>query len=78
MNTWLTRREAAEFLTGIGCPIAPKTLANLAYAKGEDKGPPFVSSGWRTVRYSKTDLEAWAASRCRIVNPCPINPKTTR
>lgn len=67
-GNWLTRREAADFLASLGVPIKPKTLANMAYGKGPDKGPRFVSSGWRTIRYSRTDLGAWAASRRRIVN----------
>ena len=62
---WLTRQEAATYLAGIGCPIAAKTLANLASRTNHRKGPRYVASGWRTVRYRRTDLDAWA--RARIV-----------
>lgn len=65
---WFSRIEAAEFLATLGVPLSAKTLENLACSKGADRGPPYVMSGWRLVRYRKADLEVWAASRRRIVN----------
>ena len=58
---WLTRKEAAAYLTSIGCSIAAKTLANLACRHGGQAGPPYVARGWRTVRYRRADLDDWAA-----------------
>ena len=73
LKPWLTRQEAAEYLTGLGCPIAAGTLANWARcrralwgARHETyglPGPCYVVFGWRTVRYRRDDLDAWAASR---------------
>jgi hypothetical protein len=57
---WLTRKEASIFLTQMGCPIAHTTLRKMAYM---EEGPPYVKSGWRTVRYDSNDLIEWANSR---------------
>ena len=57
---WLSRKEAATFLTGIGCAISSRTLDKLAAHNNALKGPPFIKSGWRTVRYERSDLEEWA------------------
>ena len=59
---YLPRKKAAAFLSSLGCPIAPSTLAKKAKNNNEGKGPPFLKSGWRTVRYLKDDLREWAAS----------------
>jgi hypothetical protein len=73
LKPWLTRQEAAEYLTGLGCPIAAGTLANWAHcsrayrgARYEAycfRGPRYVVFGWRTVRYRRDDLDEWAESR---------------
>lgn len=60
-RVWLTRKQAAAFLAGIGCPISPKTLAQKASNNNAGKGPAFTRSGWNTVRYEPADLLAWAA-----------------
>ena len=60
---WLTRKEAAEFLTRIGCPISVWTLAQKAANNNAGKGPPFTRSGWKTLRYEPADLRAWAATQ---------------
>ncbi len=59
---FLSRKKAAAFLSALGCPIAPSTLAKKAQNNNEGGGPPFLKSGWRTVRYLKDDLREWAAS----------------
>ena len=59
-----SRKEAAAFLTRIGFKISAATLA--AYAMRDNasrKGPPFIRTGWRTIRYSEDDLRAWAADK---------------
>ncbi len=65
-KAWLTRQEAAAYLTELGFPIAAKTLANMASNENAGGGPVFTRSGWRTVRYRHEALEEW--SRRRIVD----------
>lgn len=64
---WLTRAEAAEYLTGIGVPIKERTLAKYAEDDNAGGGPPFTRSGWRSIRYEKVDLDAWAAKKKRKI-----------
>lgn len=64
---WLSRKEAARYLTEIGCPIAPKTLANLASNDNAGKGPAYTLIGWGLVRYQIEDLRAWARQRMRRI-----------
>lgn len=58
-SPWLDRRAAAAYLTGMGRPIAAKTLANWACNNNAGGGPAFVRSGWRTVRYQQCALDKW-------------------
>lgn len=60
---WLSRKEAAIYLTSIGCRIAPKTLENLAANNNAGKGPAFTRNGWKMVQYKRGDLDLWAAAR---------------
>ncbi len=62
-SEWLTRKEAANFLSSIGCPVTTTTLARLASNENAGKGPSFSRVRWRIVRYQKTDLRAWAAKQ---------------
>ncbi len=62
-NEWLTRKEAAKYLTGLGYPIAAGTLENLACNNNAGGGPSYRRTGWRTVRYHTRDLEKWAGAR---------------
>lgn len=64
---WLTRKEAALYLTANGHPITHKTLANLAVQGSERKGPAFKKICDKGVMYHKADLEKWAAAREREV-----------
>lgn len=64
---FLTRKQAALYLTSIGCPISHRTLDNLAANSNAGKGPPFTVTGWRSVWYSRDDLDAWAMQRMRRV-----------
>jgi hypothetical protein len=59
MERRLSRREAAEFLTGRGFKIAPTTLAKLACIGG---GPIFESFG-RKPLYTERGLLEWVESR---------------
>ena len=55
-NSYLSRKQAAQFLANLGCPLAPTTLERWAR---DDKGPPFVKYG-NIIRYRAGDLNAWA------------------
>jgi hypothetical protein len=57
----LNRREASDFLRGLGYPITAKTLAKYAVS-GE--GPAFLKFGTKMVLYTEPDLRAWAEGRC--------------
>ena len=50
-DTWLTRKEAAEY-----AKTTTGTLATLAY---EHRGPRFFKPRARKVLYRKSDLDAW-------------------
>lgn len=54
------RKEAARYLTALGYPITPSTLAKYAANNNAGKGPPFTRYRWRMVRYKKEDLDSWA------------------
>lgn len=57
---WLSRKEAAIFLTDRGFSISPKTLANYASAK---TGPPYRLWLGVKVQYLDGNLLDWALSR---------------
>ncbi len=66
-DDWLTRKEAATYLASIGCPISKRALEKRASNNNAGKGPAFTRIGWRTVRYKREDLDAWAyreTTRC--------------
>lgn len=54
---WLSRKEAAEYLTRHGYRISPGHLANLAMREGA--GPPAYRYGWKVVSYKRTELDQW-------------------
>lgn len=58
--TPLSRKEAASYLTSIGCPISPGTLANLAADDNAGGGPPFTKVRQKRVWYSREELTVWA------------------
>lgn len=60
---WLCRKEAAVFLTEMGCAISPRTLQNMASHNNAGGGPSFYRSGYATIRYDKGDLIEWAKSK---------------
>lgn len=59
-SEWLSRKEAARYLAAIGCPISVRMLEIRAANSNRGKGPPFTRIGWKTVRYSRVDLDEWA------------------
>lgn len=62
-EVWLTRKAAAIYLTRLGVPMRHEYLAKLASPENEGKGPKFTRPFWRTVRYAKSDLDAYAAKK---------------
>lgn len=61
---WLSRKEAAQYLESINCPVSPQTLANLA-ANGNARGPKFYKIMERRVRYKVEDLASWAKAQIK-------------
>lgn len=59
---YLTRPQAADYLTDHGFPCRPKTLAKHACQGG---GPRYIKYGLRTL-YRPEDLLTWAASQSRV------------
>jgi hypothetical protein len=59
-NDWLSGKKASLYLEALGCFVSHKTLANYRCNNNAGRGPSFVRTGWKTVRYLKTDLDAWA------------------
>lgn len=64
---WMSRKEAARFLTSIGHPTTAQRLANMAKNNNAGKGPSFTRTGWRSVYYLESDLRVWAARRTERV-----------
>lgn len=66
-SDWLSRKQAADYLSAMGCPISHRTLANLAAGENKRGGPPFVRFRWKSVRYARRELEIWAGQQGRRV-----------
>lgn len=66
-DDWLNRKQAAIYLTKIGCPVSATGLAKRAMKNNQGKGPPFNVIGDALVRYQRRDLDAWAQARMRRV-----------
>ena len=58
---WITRKEAASFLSRLGCTMSYYTLSRLAVGDNRGSGPPFVRSRSGRVLYHVNDLRKWAA-----------------
>lgn len=58
-NRFLSRDEAADYLTNRGLRVAKQTLAKLAVT---GTGPSYRTFGSRAV-YDPTDLDTWIATR---------------
>ena len=56
----LRRKEAAVYLTAIGCPVTHQMLMNWSAANRTNKGPPFHRASWGAVFYRQGDLDEWA------------------
>lgn len=66
-NEPMDRKHAARFLTLIGCPIAPKTLANMAARNNAGGGPSFTRVLKGRNWYYEADLRDWAATHSKKV-----------
>lgn len=59
--SWLTRREAAEYLRAVhGMQFGVAALANAAT---DGTGPPFTKQGGKLVSYWRPDVDEWARTR---------------
>lgn len=66
----LTRKGAAIHLQELGCATSVNTLVKMAAFNNSGGGPPFTiyRNGRRNhIRYSKADLDEWAAKKLRRV-----------
>ncbi len=74
---YLSRKEAARFLSENGFPISDRTLARMACRKPAE-GPPYHRFGWHSVSYPVSGLLAWAAAHIEICGTnllvCPSCP----
>ena len=59
MTKYLTRREAAEYLTEGGFKISPNTLQKMATVGG---GPTYQIFGIRSL-YTPENLDAWVQEK---------------
>lgn len=66
-NPYIGRKEAARYLTSIGCPIHWRTLANMACGDSPTKGPVFYKTAWGRVYYLKNDLTEWAKNQVKRI-----------
>lgn len=64
---FLNRKEAANYLTSLGCPITAQRLAFYAIQNNTHGGPAFTKIKGFMVRYAKTDLEAWAKANTKRI-----------
>jgi hypothetical protein len=67
MTDWLRRKEAAIYLTAIGCPVSARTLERMASNSNSGHGPAFHRRGWKSVVYHKRDLDKWAKEQSRRI-----------
>lgn len=63
----LTRKAASAYLEKLGCPVAPRTLSNLAANDNAGKGPPFYRFRWKSIRYKRSDLDLWVRKEIKRV-----------
>ena len=66
-NWWLSRKAAAAYLTKVGCPLSPQTLAHMACNNNARGGPPYTKVSRKIVRYHMDDLKEWANQNARRV-----------
>lgn len=66
-DDYLSRKEAAKYLSSIGCPLAEGTLANMASNNNRGRGPRFVRIRWQIIRYQRRDLDAWVVANREVV-----------
>lgn len=79
----LSRTDAAVFLTDLGFPTAPQTLARKAhegtgpeYLKARNGRVAYLPRALRTYVAEQTGLEARSAAEHRRNSPRTINPAT--
>ena len=65
-NTFLTRKQAVDYLQRRGVQISYGYLANMANNNNSGGGPSFYKDGGRAL-YTRDDLEEWRRKRLRRV-----------
>jgi len=60
-SIFLTRKEAALYLTSIGCHMSTYKLRRYAINNNAGRGPSFLRSGQKSIRYRRSDLDKWAS-----------------
>lgn len=63
VNNYLSASEAAKYLG-----LSESYLAKLRMGTCSESGPAFCRIGQRAIRYRKTDLDAWMASRLAFIS----------
>lgn len=67
VSDYMTRKEAAHYLTQAGCPVSAVMLAKMAHRNNSGNGPPFLRYRTHTVRYKREDLDVWASKQMKRV-----------
>jgi len=66
-QVWLSRKQAAHYLSTDGYHITVSTLANMASNNNSGDGPRYYRFNWTRLRYRSTDLDEWKRTRIHIV-----------
>lgn len=64
---YFNRKEAALYLSEIGCFTSHTQLRNMAANDNAGNGPPYNRIGWNRVSYYRSDLDTWAKRRMERV-----------
>lgn len=72
-SDFMTRKDAARYLTTKGYPISAKRLANMASNNNAGNGPKFTQTAWSKVVYNRIDLDEWLRARQRKID-CRTSP----
>ena len=62
---WLNRKQAADYLSRVGCPLSYRALEYLARNGNAGNGPPFTKINAKGLRYHQDDLREWANKTAR-------------
>jgi len=66
-DDWLTRKEAAIYLSDMGFPMTVRALEKRAANNNAGKGPSFTQFSWKCVKYLRRDLDEWALKQTKRI-----------